>query len=621
MSEQFFERNLAALKECYPALAARIESLQDVGPYEIMKSPEEIQPNLLYRQAGSDILLYGNGDPSGGAQAFLDKTLHGSNRFLVLLGFGLGHVAQEIMDRSAGSSKIIIIEKDPALLKAAMQCRDLTPLMRDGRVRFIVGCEEQDLYSRLYDAVNPHFPGLKEMKFLPWPASIRIATEYYDRVVQTFRLIIEKYAADRGNDPYDTLVAYEQFFANIGDLMRHPGAGYVKDLFKGRPAVVVATGPSLKKNIHLLKEIENSVLMISADASLRILHQHNIHPHMVTTIERPPGFDAYYNGLRNLDQTVFASVSFVHPSTLKAYTGPVLFFHRIYRFMLRLGFEEDAIPLGMSTANMAYEVARHMGCTPIILVGNDLAFDSTGHTHAPGFILGEKQPLYDDFEKIDVPGNYHALVKTCGGWLSCIKEYEKRIEGWAGKLINATEGGARIRGAEVMTLKQAISDYCGVSFHPRETLLDHMARWKNPRSPEALLQTVNRYLAATESFLEICRKLQPLLDEPLRDIEAAQSLTPGIKERLQQMLPHVETVLNGIADTELMEYFEEYVYSDIFPLLMEWQVIDSRFSDPHWAKAYRIKVAGNFIGGLGQLCISLREVLLDGRKRLLELRT
>ena len=57
--------------------------------------------------------------------------------------------------------------------------------------------------------------------------------------------------------------------------------------------------------------------------------------------------------------------------------------------MLNIGFKEDAITMGMSTANMAYEVARHMGCSPIILVGNDLAFDSTGNTHAPGFILGK----------------------------------------------------------------------------------------------------------------------------------------------------------------------------------------------------------------------------------------
>jgi hypothetical protein len=71
-----------------------------------------------------------------------------------------------------------------------------------------------------------------------------------------------------------------------------------------------------------------------------------------------------------------------------------------------------------------------------------------------------------------------------------------------------------------------------------------------------------------------------------------------------------------MTNTEMVSYFEEYLYSDIYPLLLEWQVINTRFNDPAWASAYRIKLAENFFGGLGQLCISLREVLLDGQKRL-----
>ena len=107
------------------------------------------------------------------------------------------------------------------------------------------------------------------MKFLPWPASIRVSAGYYSGVVKALRQIADTYGSDRGNDPYDTLVGYEHFFANIGALTHHPGAGYVKDLFfKGRPAVVVATGPSLKKNVRLLKSIEDSAVIVSADASL-----------------------------------------------------------------------------------------------------------------------------------------------------------------------------------------------------------------------------------------------------------------------------------------------------------------------------------------------------------------
>jgi hypothetical protein len=533
-----------------------------------------------------------------------------------LLGIGLGYTAELLLQSNIGIYKLFIIEQDLACLKTAMLSRDLSTILEDLRIKLIVGCDEHDLYVNLYDAVNPHFAGLKELQFLPWPASLSISERYYERVVATFRNVADTYGADRGNDPYDTLVAYEHFFTNIAELMSHPGAECIKDFFKDKPAIVVATGPSLKKNMHLLKEIENSALIISADASLRILNQHNIFPHMVTTVERPPGFDAYYQGLDHLDKTVFAAASFVHPSTLKAYTGPILFFHRLYNFMLNLGFEKDAITMGMSTANMAYEVARHMGCNPIILVGNDLAFDSTGNTHAPGFILGEKQPVYEEFDRLEVPGNIQPLVKTCDGWFACIKQYEKRISEWAGKLINATEGGARIRGSKISTLQEVIDEYCTHAFYPREALRDHMARWENSRQPAKLLHTVEQYIIITDKFIDLCRKLHPILRETLREIESSQTLSEDLKEKLEQTIPQVETILNNMTNTEMVSYFEEYLYSDIYPLLLEWQVINTRFNDPAWASAYRIKLAENFFGGLGQLCISLREVLLDGQKRL-----
>ncbi len=614
MTPDCYARNMAALKQRNPDLASRVENAS-CERYHAIPSMREGIPNLRHTESLSTIVFYDNRNPLKDVETFLDALLTHPPRFVVQLGLGLGYVAEALLQRSS-VLKLIVVEKDLACLKTALKSRDLTDLIEDNRCVLIASCETQDLYVILNNAVRPHHAGQKELQFVPWPAAVRIAEDYYHQVVSTFRTIADTYGSDRGNDPYDTLVGYEQFFANIGDLMKHPGADYFRDFFKNRPAVVVATGPSLKKNIHLLKEIENSALIISADASLRILHQHNIFPHLVTTTERPPGFDVHYKGVEHLDKTVFAAASFLHPSTIKAYTGPILFFHRIYAFMIHLGFERDTIYMGISTAHMAYEVARHMGCNPIILIGQDLAYDDTGNTHAPGFILGERQSLFAEFDKINVPGNIQPVVQTCDGWFTGIKQYEKRIDGWDGRLINATEGGARIRGTEIATLREVIDEYCTAAFYPREALRDRMAQWINPRTPQELLKVVNHFIDVNDTMLEICRDMRSLLDACLREIESQKELSSGLRNKMDQIVPNIGVALESITKTELMRYFDEYLFTDIFPLLMEWQIIETRFKDPDWANAYRIKMAEDFFGGLGQLCISLKEVLLDGQRRL-----
>lgn len=616
MNPTILEKNIEALRKTLPALADAAMTTAG-GPYEIVPSGKPEVPNLLHRDANPPVLFYDADSPIAGVETYLGKFLDARSRFYVLFGIGLGYELQQLL-KGISFNKVIVVEKDMDCFRRALEVTDFTSFFDNPLVKFIVGCPEPDLYVEVLHAVDPHHMGLKEAKFLPRPASLATAGDYYRQAFKAFRDVTNIYIAERGNDPYDTLVGYEQFFANIREYLENPGAGYVKDLFKGRPAFVVATGPSLRKNIHLLKEAENSAVIVSADASLRILHEHGIHPHLVTTIERTPGFDKQFRDLDNLDKTVLATVSFVHPSTLPSYRGPLLFFNRIYNFMDRLNLLEDCIQLGLSTANMAYEVARHLGCSPIILVGNDLAFDNTGNSHARGFLYGEKQPIYESFDRFTVPGNYDEWVTTCDGWFNCIKQYEKRIDGWDGTLINATAGGARIRGSIVMPLKDVLQVHCNEAFYPREKLLDHLARWqKTPGQGTHILHQLDGFLALTEQFIGICRKMCLFLDAMMRDIEASGGkLSKPLQREIEKALPHINEVLDGLAESPLTSCFGEYFFTEVLPYLMEWQVAHGRFKNPIWADAYRIKLAWNFFGAAGQLCVSLREVLLDGQRRL-----
>jgi hypothetical protein len=616
MSQTLLEKNLEALRKVSPALADAVLKA-DGGPYEILRSESKGLPNLLYLGCDPPVLFQDPETAPADVERFLNRFREDRSQFYVVLGIGPGYgVLQLLRDRLF--KKVIVIEKDLDCFRQALEMTDFADVFANPLVKFLVGCPEQDLYIEVHRAVDPHLVGLKEVKFLPSPASIAIAGDYYRQVVKAFKDVANIYIAERGNDPYDTLVGYEQFFTNIRAYLENPAAGYVKDLFKGRPAIVVATGPSLQKNVHLLKEAENRAVIVSADASLRILHKHGIHPHLVTTIERTPGFDKQFRDLDHLDKTVFATISFAHPTTLSGYRGPLLFFNRIYNFMDKLNLLDDCMQLGLSTANMAYEVARHLGCSPIILIGNDLAFDGAGNTHAQGFLYGQKQPVYEEFDRFAVPGNVDEWVTTCEGWFNCIKQYEKRVDGWDGTLINATAGGARIRGSVVMPLRDVLQTRCAEAFYPRETLLGHLAAWrKDPARGAHILTQLDGFLALTERFIGISRKMCLFLDAMLRDIEnCGGELPKRLQKEIEMALPHINDALDGLTDSPLTSTFGEYFFTEIVPYLMEWQVAHGRFQDEKWADAYRIKLAGNFFGATGQLCVSLRNVLLDGRHRL-----
>jgi len=615
MSTYFLENNLGLLELHHPDLAERISRAEDDHRYILEPSEEKGRPNLLDQGGSPPLAFYHPRRPGAHVRSGLESFKKRRSTLVVLMGVGLGYHALELVKEES------LVRLNPSIFRTLMNAVDFSSVLSDERVRILAGCPEDGLFVALSSALAPHFAGLKCLTFLPLAAALQAAGPYYETCRKTLKEIGDTFIIGHaGNDPYDSLAAYEHFIANIEPCLTRPGGRYLKGLFPKRPAIVVATGPSLRKSIHLLKDLEDKAVIVSADASLRILHSHGIHPHVTATTERTPGFDKWFIGLKDLDKTVLAAVSFTHPSTLEAYNGPVVFFQRHYAFTSSLGFLEDAIDMGPSTANMAYAVARNMGCDPIILVGNDLAFDEDGSTHSPGFLYGQKQPIYDDLERIQAPGNYAPRVTTCQMWLNCLKHYEKSIAGWDGTLINATAGGARIPGSVVMPLSEALTTYCRDDFYPRTTLLGFISAWEAPSGrPGPMREALRENLDSLDQFIHRFKRMRSALQAILDDIyneTASGRISAPQERRLRESIPLISEALNALLNSSLYSVFNEFYVSLVLPLLLEWQVTSHRFSSTAWEYAYRVKLAHEFFGKVGQVSISLRHVLCEGQKAL-----
>ncbi len=614
-----FEKNMQALQRRYPALAGAVESSSGHN-YQVVLSSDSKLPTMVWNGDTESLFFYEPADPLGHIKSTLGDLRLERALVVVMLGLGLGYPLNVLFPSLRNPSllrKIIVVEKDIECLRRAMETLDLSDALSHQQVKLVIGCKAEDLYVNLWEAIAPEFGGLKAIKFVPWPASIHLAPDYYLGAKKAIRDVAQSFMAERGNDPYDTLVGYENFFDNLPQYLANPGLHHVKDLLPGRPAVVVAAGPSLNNNVHLLRMLERRAVILSADASLKVLYKQGIYPHFVTTVERTPGIEHFFEGVSGLEQTVLAVASFTYPQTLASYAGPFLFMHRQYQFYEILGIDEDCFEMGGTTAHCAFALARYMGCNPIIFIGQDLAFGPDGVTHADGCAFGQRQAYAAEAGRIEIPANMGGVIETCPLWLRLLREYERTLSGFEGLAVNATEGGARIRGTQVMTFRQAIDEYCREEFNPREVVMGHLTGEKSSVSPKVISEGLERLVREADEVLQKSHAILEVISPVLRQVEAVDvNIPPDLSEKLFQASRDLNRLADELMTAPIFKAAGEYFMSVWVPLLLEWQVVADRFVDRAWAEAYRLSLGEEGFGAIGQLCLSLLDVLGKARKKI-----
>ena len=233
------------------------------------------------------------------------------------------------------------------------------------------------------------------------------------------------------------------------------------------PAIVVAAGPSLDKNIKELKKAKGRAFIIAVDTAIKPLLKEGIRPDMFAVVDgMKPLSLIETEGAEHIPMLA----SLVSASSLfEFHKGRKVFFNEYYPVvnhmfhMNKVSFE--SVPCGGSVATTAFAFAYMIGIETIILVGQDLALEGK-RTHASGTFED-----YDDDSIFSmVPGNYEKEVITRDDFRLYLNWYNWYIKGCQEsgaklRVINATEGGAKIQNTEIMTLKEAIEENCTKEFN------------------------------------------------------------------------------------------------------------------------------------------------------------
>ncbi|HIF9570460.1 TPA: 6-hydroxymethylpterin diphosphokinase MptE-like protein [Campylobacter jejuni] len=224
-------------------------------------------------------------------------------------------------------------------------------------------------------------------------------------------------------------------------------------------AIVVSAGPSLAKQLSLLKAYQDKAVIFCADGALSMLEKEGIIPDYVTNLDFTDLAMKFFQNKENLKQSIIALECATHPNIVRSLNAEncmiVLRNKALYqRFNLN---DFGYIDTGTHVSHFSYTLALALGFKNIIMIGQDLAFDKEGNSHSKGFDFGEKFSSEENIDKLKVTayaGKGEVLTHITWNDYRINLEYLFACNEQKAKFYNATEGGARINFTEELSFKE-----------------------------------------------------------------------------------------------------------------------------------------------------------------------
>ncbi len=516
-----FERNIDVLRRRQPELAERVSACL-VGPSLVVRESKSGPPTLAVVVPGQGPrLLHSAQDPVEEARRLAARYEEARTENVVALGLGLGYHVLEYLKREHDRDFMLVVEPSLERFRCCLEQVDLSTAIEAHNIFFAAGLAPLDVFKMLRtEECSLVRNGLKAIKH---PPSIALDPVYYQEVIQ--RLQDAMYYALVNNNSRDKSWRHyaRNMVRNVPAAMTLPGVNGLFGAFDGVPAIVVSAGPSLGKNVRELAHAKGRAVIIAVDTAVRVLLDHGVAPDLVVSIDFSSNNMRYFDGI---DTTALRLVvdSEVYPPILDAFEGTRFYAEitnksasRWFSHMVgaRGGFDK-----GLSVAHTAFLLALEMGCRPVALIGQDLAY--TGDvSHVKGAAMSRVEARGPGTGNvIVVPDMFGRPVNSHASMVVFLRHFEELLHTEAGRLpggcIDATEGGARIAGTRPMTLKEFVARTC-VQDVDIDGVLDAAASAARPTRGEHALgrvKSMRRELKAVVRDATACRStLRTILNE------------------------------------------------------------------------------------------------------------
>ncbi|ECR2944621.1 TPA: motility associated factor glycosyltransferase family protein [Campylobacter jejuni] len=519
MQNEIFDKNIKAMggKE-YDELKEKLVKIKELREFSYTFGKDNLDINIIQKRNLKTIYKNPLKELEEKIEFFKEY-----QRYPALFFYGLGNgILYKALLQNENHKRIVVFEKEIEIIFITLNLIDFSEELRKGRLILVYTPHMN------YTKADRIF-SLKEINQFFKIYNLHLHSNFYKNYEKDMLKVntlnskaIKNISLRNGNDPKDAMQGIEQFVQNIPKMINHPS---YKTLLQKRKntknenvAIIVSTGPSLEKQLPLLKKYANKAAIFCADSAYAILAKHNIKPDYVCMMERDHyTAECFNNDFKEFDQNItFVVTSLVHKNTIAYLERNKRFYilaTRALPFAISTELDEFGyMNCGLSVAHMNYELAVNLNFKNIVFIGQDLAYAKDGSSHSKGFLYedfhkGHHKRDFDKYTAIAYGGE--GIVQSSEIWTIFREIFENFIfinNQRKIKTYNATEGGVRIEG----TIEKPFKELCKTLL--KKDLKKPFAKipklLKNQRDELMLdaYKKIKKQMSLTQTFLKECKK-------------------------------------------------------------------------------------------------------------------
>lgn len=428
-----YDKNITLLLERFPSLGLMVATLPE---------KEAAEEQIPFFEPGETEVLY----------------IYG-------LGTGAAYFQYQTWLKGHPERRLVFLEDEPGIIGSFLKRKESFSILSDSQVHL-------ELFSRKQkeiQALAERFP-VERLEL------IALASK---RNAKALRLKLLRATSLAHSLRIDRLYGYQHFgnfVANVGQIPQSFYANAFKGAFENVPAIICGAGPSLQKNIGVLKNLEEKALIIAGGSTLAALSSQGITPHFGMAID--PNLEEYRRFRNSFAFEVPLLYSTrVHSAIFQTCNGPFGYMRTGMGGMPELWMEEE---LGLTDRLMGDFLssetisvtaiciiwAQFLGCNPILLNGIDMAY--TGNRRYSAGVTEEGELAFEKrntneavsnkiIRKKDRTGKF---VHTAVRWVmesASISHFAKKHPHV--QFINTTDGGIGFQGIDYLPIEEAAKGF------------------------------------------------------------------------------------------------------------------------------------------------------------------